>query len=148
MPDVLPVFDGHNDLLLRLWRAAPDARDRLWLEGDGTGHLDLPRMQRGGFAGGLFAIYVPSPSGGAGLDALMNRPTYDLPLPALINAAEAASPALQMAGLLLRLERVSQGALRICRTAAEVRARLAEDTIAAVMHMEGAEAIGADLDAL
>ena len=23
----LPVFDGHNDLLLRLWRAEPAARD-------------------------------------------------------------------------------------------------------------------------
>ena len=39
------IFDGHNDLLLRLWRAEPHLRDRVWLEGDGQGHLDLPRMR-------------------------------------------------------------------------------------------------------
>ncbi len=75
MPDApLPVFDGHNDLLLRLWRAAPAERDRLWLDGDGDGHLDLPRMRRGGFAGGLFAIYVPSPQSNGDVDALMDAP--------------------------------------------------------------------------
>jgi membrane dipeptidase len=147
MTEPLPVFDGHNDLLLRLWRAAPGDRDRLWLEGDGTGHLDLPRMQRGGFAGGLFAIYVPSPDG-ASPESYMSRPSYDLPLPSPLTAAEAAAPALEMAALLLRLERVSARALKLCRTADEIRTCLAAGPIAAVMHMEGAEAIGADLDAL
>ena len=33
----LPVFDGHNDLLLRLWRAEPAAREAMWLNGDGGG---------------------------------------------------------------------------------------------------------------
>jgi membrane dipeptidase len=78
----------------------------------------------------------------------MNRPSYDLPLPALMNAGESAAPALEMAGLLLRLERSARDALRLCRTVAEIRACLAEGRIAAVMHMEGAEAIGPDLDAL
>src|SRR5690606_20384341 len=45
-------------------------------------------------------------------------------------------------------ERASGGALRVCRNAGEIRACMAEGIIAAVMHMEGAEAIGADLDAL
>ena len=31
------------------------------LTGEGKGHLDLPRMKAGGFAGGFFAIYLPSP---------------------------------------------------------------------------------------
>ncbi len=51
-----------------------------------------------------------------------------------------------MAGILMRMERA--GGLRICRTADEIRTCLAAGTIAAVMHMEGAEAIGPDLDAL
>jgi membrane dipeptidase len=144
----LPVLDGHNDLLLRLWRARPEDRDRLWLTGEGAGHLDLPRMRAGGFAGGLFAIYVPSPDEGADLDAAMDAPPYDLPLPAPIPADAAQPVALAMAGLLMRMARVSDGALRICRSTPEIAACLADGTIAAVMHMEGAEAIGPDLDAL
>ncbi len=147
MTDRIPVFDGHNDLLLRVWRAAPEERDRMWVEGGAGGHLDLPRMRAGGFAGGLFAIFVPSP-GGTGLDMLMGRPSYALPLPDPIPAREAARPALEMAGLLLRLERASGGGLRVCRSAGEIRECLAAGVIAAVMHMEGAEAIGPDLDML
>ncbi len=145
---MIPVFDGHNDILLKLLRAAPEARDRLWLTGDGSGHLDLPRMRQGGFAGGFFAIYVPSPSFGQDMEDMMNNPPYDVALPPLIGAEAAQPTALAMAGILLRMQRVSQGAFRVCRTVAEIRACLNTGTIAAIMHLEGAEAIGADLDAL
>lgn len=145
MTDRIPVFDGHNDLLLRLWKTDPAARDRLWLDGDGGGHLDLPRMRQGGFAGGLFAIYVPSPDG-AGLLGAMDTPPFDLPLPEPIPAAEAQPVALAMAGILMRLERA--GGLRLCTSADAIRSAMAAGEVAAVMHMEGAEAIGPDLDAL
>ncbi len=150
MSQVLPVFDGHNDFLLRLLRAAPGDADRIWLEGDGTGHLDLPRMQAGGFAGGLFAIYVPSPlpAGIADIDALMDAPPYAVPLPEPIALAPAQHVALTMAGHLMRMARVSRGAFRLCRDAAGIRSAIAQGAIAGVMHMEGAEAIGPDLDAL
>ena len=51
---MIPVFDGHNDFLQRMIPAGP-GRDQLWLQGDGTGALDLPRMRAGGMAGGFFA---------------------------------------------------------------------------------------------
>ena len=56
------VFDGHNDLLLRLW--LHDAADpaALFLTGSLEGHLDLRRCRLGGFAGRLFAIFVPHAS--------------------------------------------------------------------------------------
>ena len=143
------VFDGHNDFLLRLLRRS-DARERLWLEGDGDGHLDLPRMRRGGFAGGLFAIYVPSPETDTvgDLEAATEHPPYSIPLPPPVDLAVAQPIALAMLGHLAWMERVSDGRLRICRTAAEIRACLAADTIAAVVHFEGAEAVGPELDAL
>ena len=53
---MIPVFDGHNDFLLRLLRD-PGNRETIWLAGEGKGHLDLPRMKAGGFAGGFFAVY-------------------------------------------------------------------------------------------
>ncbi len=143
------TFDGHNDLLLRLHQN-PANREAIWLTGEGKGHLDLPRMKQGGFAGGFFAIYIPSPVAhdAAGYMDAMENPPYDLPLGDLITAAEALPVAMSMAGHLLWMERSSQGAFKLCRTASEVRACLRTGTIAGIMHMEGAEAIDADLDNL
>ena len=149
MPKATPVFDGHNDLLLRLFKN-PGAREKIWLTGEGKGHLDLPRMQAAGFAGGFFAIYIPSPIAhdDAGFEAMMDAPPYDLPLPELIGHRAAQPVALAMAGHLLWMERASQGAFKVCRNSADLRACLASGTIAGIMHMEGAEAIDPDLDAL
>jgi len=55
----MPIFDGHNDVLLRL----PDRGGAsAFLAGCEEGHLDLPRAREAGFAGGFFAIFVPSPT--------------------------------------------------------------------------------------
>jgi membrane dipeptidase len=144
----IPVFDGHNDFLLRLWRT-PD-RATLWLKGEGRGHLDLPRMRAGGFAGGMFAIYVPSPDDPAlgDIEAMMDRPPYAVPLPPPVPLAAAQPVALAMAAQLLGMERDAPRDFRLCRTAAEIRAAMAAGAIAGVMHMEGAEAIDEGLDAL
>ncbi len=144
---MIPVFDGHNDILLRLFNA-PDRREAIWLTGEGKGHLDLPRMKAGGFAGGFFAIYIPSP-GPRDLDArerAMANPPYDLPLAPPVPFDAALSVAMAMAGHLAWMERT--GTLKICRSTADIRACMATGTIAAIMHMEGAEGIGPDLDAL
>jgi len=50
----VPVFDGHNDVLLA---------ERSFLEPSDDGHLELPRARAGGFAGGFFAIFTPHPDG-------------------------------------------------------------------------------------
>jgi membrane dipeptidase len=149
MPAPHLVFDGHNDFLLRLLHAPAD-RETIWLTGNGEGHLDLPRMRAGAFAGGFFAIYIPSPEAHDAPDyqAMMDVPPYDLPLPDLIGHEAAQPVALAMAGHLLWMERASKGAFKLCRTVAELRACLASGTISGIMHMEGAEAIGPDLDAL
>jgi len=144
---MIPVFDGHNDILWRIGNA-PERREAIWLSGEGKGHIDLPRLRRGGFAGGFFAIFVDSPEAGdlAALDARMDQPPYDFPLPDPIGFGEALPVAMAAAGHLRWMER--QGGLRIVRTAAGIRACMAEGTVAAVMHMEGAEAIDPGLDAL
>ena len=56
------VFDGHNDVLLRLWKSASTGSDPVdqFMKGNGKGHIDLPRARTGGLAGGLCAIYLPS----------------------------------------------------------------------------------------
>src|SRR5262249_11081613 len=52
----VPIFDGHNDVLLRLYRRGGSAACRALREGEGNGQLDLPMARQGGFAGGLFAL--------------------------------------------------------------------------------------------
>lgn len=143
---MIPVFDGHNDFLQRMVAAGPD-RDRLWLEGDGTGHLDLPRMKAGGFAGGFFAIWTPSPPGpDDALAAMLKKdPPFALELPPEIPPAQALPHAIAQAGQLMAMART--GTLDICRTAAELRASIEAGRIAAILHIEGAEPIP-DLDAL
>ena len=57
----ISVFDGHNDVLLRLYKSA--SRDVVsdFLNGEDAGHIDLKKARDGSFVGGLFAMYSPSP---------------------------------------------------------------------------------------
>lgn len=149
MTAAIPFFDGHNDFLLRLSKSVA-TREQVWCGTGNGGHLDLARMKDAGFAGGLFAIFVPPVSAGPPPDfrTLMATPPYALPLPPLMEHGAAQPVALRMAGLMHWMERSAPGAFRLCRSVAEIRATMAAGGIAGVMHMEGAEAIGPDLDAL
>lgn len=146
MTSLIPVFDGHNDVLLRLVRGGMEGAVERFLAGESRGHLDLPRAKAGGFAGGLFALYVPSRSG---LDfKALRGETYALPLPPEVPLADAQPATLAMASLLLRIARQSDGQVALCRTAGEIRAAMARGALATVMHLEGAEAIDPDLHML
>ena len=138
-----PVFDGHNDFLQRAVASGPE----VWTHGDGSGHLDLPRARAGGLAGGFFAIWIPAALGpnDAAAVAQMEDPPFSLPLPAQVPFAEALPHAFAQAAALKALERT--GTLDIVTTARGIRGSMAAGRIAAVMHMEGAEAIP-DMDAL
>jgi membrane dipeptidase len=134
----LPVFDGHNDVLLRLRRSGAANPARSFLEGESTGHIDLPRARAGGLAGGLCAIYVPSPS-------MEKDANGDFQTPA---QPQALNETMAMTRILFDIEAKSAGALKVCRTASEIRQSIDAGTFAAVLHIEGAEAIAGDLDAL
>ena len=139
----VPVFDGHNDVLLRLWMKTGGDPVADFLQGDGEGHLDMPRMKAGGFAGGFFAIFAPTDG-----EDLPDDDDVNPPLAGQIAQPTALRKTLEMASLLFRIERESKGQFKICRTAAEIRECLAKGVMAAVFHIEGAEAIDADFKAL
>jgi membrane dipeptidase len=123
---VLPVFDGHNDALTR--------KDyRRFVSGRRGGHLDLPRMRAGGIRGGMFAIFTPSPG------------RYDEARP--VGHRRAAAHATAAAGRLLQLAR--NGHVRLGRGIADFDLAFADEgPPLAVLHLEGAEAIDASLEAL
>lgn len=137
----LPVFDGHNDTLLRLAVKATADPVADFLRGDGEGHIDLPRARAGGLVGGFFALWAPPPSNGLPAAAEMSGAAYDLPLPPALELTYAQARIAHLAALLLRAERASDGAFVVCRSGAEIRAATRRGALAAIFHIEGAEAI-------
>jgi membrane dipeptidase len=126
----VPIFDGHNDVLSRLLEDSPVGDSRPFFERSTHGHIDLPRAREGGFAGGLFSVYIP---GDAGLP---------------VELGHAQQVALQQIGLLYRLQREASGALTVVRTASDLHGALDAGVLAAVIHMEGAEPIDPRLHVL
>src|SRR6202012_2901628 len=53
-----------------------------------------------------------------------------------------------MLSLLLRIERASQGRVRICRSVADIEGAIKDGVLAPVAHIEGAEAIDPEFELL
>ena len=77
----ISVFDGHNDVLLRLYKSASTDVVSDFLGGEDAGHIDLKKARAGSFVGGLFAMYSPSPGNFASLSKQMTGGQYAVPLP-------------------------------------------------------------------
>lgn len=140
----IPFFDGHNDTLLRLLEAPGADKERAFVEGGKEGHIDLPRAKAAGMAGGFFAMFPPPLK--TSLATVAGSPALDPKMPPELDVSDALASTTGMASVLLRLERA--GALAVCRNAAELRAAMAADRLAAIFHIEGAEAIDTDFRSL
>lgn len=140
------VFDGHNDVLLRLWHNGKKGGDPVaeFVYGTSQGHIDAPRARTGGLAGGLCAVYIPSG------DLILQEPDenghYVTPLAAPLQRQPSLDIATEKMAIAYRVERA--GGWKICRSTADIRKAMDENIFAAVLHMEGCEAIDEDLDAL
>ncbi|HEX2085796.1 MAG TPA: dipeptidase [Solirubrobacteraceae bacterium] len=124
-----PVFDGHNDSLTCCEPAE-------FAAGRADGHLDVPRARRGGFAGGVFAIFTPTPGDEPEWPELA---PYDMPPAEPLAQPDALAHAATTAGKLFTLE--AMGVVRVVRGTADLDRSQADGRIAAVLHLEGAEAI-------
>jgi membrane dipeptidase len=135
----LPIFDGHNDTLLRLHEARPDDGDSFFT--GGKGHIDLERARKGGLAGGFFAVFVPpDPS------VPNRRPRGELP--PVLDQSYAQRYATAMAARLFQIERESKGQVTIVRSADALSSGLSDGTFTAILHYEGADPIDTDLTQL
>jgi membrane dipeptidase len=138
----MPILDGHNDTLLKLYTAANKEEASFFVRRS-SGHIDLPRAREGNYAGGLFAIFVnavePENKDPDVIAAVMGqRPELDY----------SQHVALSMLGILYRLAAESGGQVQVVRTVEQLSDCLAEGVLAAVVHFEGAEAIDPQLDTL
>jgi membrane dipeptidase len=152
----IPIFDGHNDTLLDM-----PVTGRSFFERAGQGHIDLPRAREGNLIGGMFAVFIPDPgvdavdpedidvedpAAGIGAPTSAYSDTSNMPPP--MSLEHAQREALRTIARLYRLERESGGQAKVVRTAAEIRDCMDRGVLAMELHMEGAEAIDPDLDAL
>jgi membrane dipeptidase len=115
------IIDGHNDLVLRTWRGEPPR------------HLELGPACAAGFAGGFFALYVPSPDPGE-----PPEPPYSVPLAEPIPTEDAERVADELFAILETLD------VDIARSVSDFR----PGRVAAIVHLEGADPLASDLSGL
>ncbi len=121
------IIDGHNDVLSSL------------KYGPGLRHLKLGAPGAAdGFAGAFFSVWVPSPDESHDFPS----PPYVLPLAEPVGHDEARLAALDMVGLLSQLE--IDGQLQVARSTGDFSA----GHLTALLHLEGAEPVAADLSDL
>lgn len=139
-----PVLDGHNDVLLVLEEAARRGSPLSFAAGDPALEVDGPAARAGGFAGGFFACFAPEQLGGGDDlhdEVITTAEGWEIPYAEPLGREPARDAVLALAARLLALD--AEGAVRLARTPDDVEAALAEEgrRPAAILHMEGAEAI-------
>lgn len=151
MSDFPRVFDGHNDILTRLYFTGADPAR--FLERQNNTHLDLPRMLEGGFGGGFFAIMPrgsrrKSQASSSPLSRMGEGESWAVPLAPAVDHRAAQRQAVAVGSFLFKLESGSGGQFRVVRDASQLRECLNDGAVGAVLHFEGAEAIDRDLKSL
>ncbi len=146
----MPIFDGHNDTLEMLYIPGEGA-GRSFFEKSATGHIDLPRAKAGGFAGGLFAVFVPSQTKvhiRPGEDLSDTKTSYAVPMAPSLEHAYAQAVTMKGVAGIFRLEAAAKGRIKVVRSVDDLQKCFQQGILAVVIHFEGAEAIDPELDAL
>jgi len=147
MTHPIPVFDGHNDVLLRLFKSASADVVSDFLNGEDAGHLDLKKARSGSFVGGFFALFAPPEKPTAtGPRTADEKPPQRSPAPLTMDAAR--NSVVGELAILTKILRAAPSEAALCLTASEVKSAIATNRLAVVLHLEGAEAIDPDLNFL
>jgi membrane dipeptidase len=139
---MIGIFDGHNDSVHRLKEYRRNGIDFLTRSTDG--HLDLPRAIDGGLCGGLFAMFV-RPQILPADDLTITKTSYEVRLAEPLDSAYARGETGEMLAALKRLEARADGQICIATSVEEIDTARRAGSFAIVLHMEGADAIDADL---
>jgi membrane dipeptidase len=136
------IFDGHNDAVQHLAEYREGGRDFLLHSQDG--HLDLPRARQGGMVGGLFALFARPERPPQG-NVTRTADGYEVRLADPLDPAYARSQINAQLGALKRMVTRAAGRIRWATTVDEIEAGRQDGAFVIVLHLEGAEAIDAEL---
>jgi len=142
--DPVAVFDGHNDTLLKLERAAREGTGLDFAGGANSLDIDLPRARASGLAGGFFAMFTPAMENGE----FVRHDRTDHRRYAPVPREEALDFTLAMFARMHRLAAELPDDVAICGSAAEIDAAMGQGRLAILPHIEGAECIDVCLDTL
>jgi len=142
---LIDIFDGHNDSVHKIREYRPGCID--FLEGAAVGHLDLPRARAGGLVGGFFAMWA-APEQVAKNDLTAAATSYRVRMADALDPAYALRETRKQLVALQALAARSEGQIRIVRSVAEIEAARRSKALAMVLHIEGADTFGPDLDEL
>jgi membrane dipeptidase len=147
------VLDGHNDTLLHLALKNPGSEATFFTGREG--HLDFDKAKAGGVAGGFFAMFVPTRDWKkevrwreTGPDGPMVEKGWDVPLAGRVGQSRALNAIMSMMATAFRMEAISHGSFRVVKSHRQLTAAMEKGGLAAILHMEGVEALRKDLDTL
>lgn len=135
----MQVFDGHNDVLSRLWGTSLDPVAEFARP---IGHVNMPHAQAGRLGGGFFALYSAAARGAFDF-SVFDSGAAEIALPPMMPTAEALAPVMAQAGIARLLH--DAGQIEICITAAQLGRAFVGAPLACVLHLEGADCIGPEL---
>ena len=129
------IFDGHNDLLTRLWLSSADDPVHDFIYGTLPGHLDLARCRQAKWMGGLFSIFLPPYAyvKNNHPDKLSNPSNSDFTPQEIVDICCAQLKLAQ------QLQDRSNGQIQICTSVAQIKSCQQNQQLAIVLHLEGAE---------
>lgn len=141
--DKVVVFDGHNDLLTRLWLSDQADPVQAFIHEQLSGQLDLKRCQQAGFVGGMFAIFLPPfayvkqhhP------DKLVDKNAEDF------TQQQVEQICLAQLELAQQMVQTSEQ-IQLCTSVQQIQDCRTQSQLAVVLHMEGAEALQDNPDLL
>ena len=138
------IFDGHNDLLTRLWLSSADYPVHDFIYGTLPGHLDLKRCRRARWMGGLFSIFLPPYAyvKNNHPDKLFSPSNSDFTTQEIVDICCAQLELAQ------QLQARSNGQIQICTSVAQIKACQQNQQLAIVLHLEGAEFLAIEPDLL
>jgi len=142
--DLMPVFDGHNDTILKLERAARDGEAMDFAGGAEALDIDLPRARLAGFSGGFFAMFTPAFDNAEMIAFDQDDPRRYAP----VDRQVALDFTLAMFARLRRLAAELPDDLALCGSVDDIAMAMEQDRIAILPHIEGAECIDTGLDTL
>ena len=142
-------FDGHNDVLLKLYHSKAQNICKEFFEGNNYCHIDYQKIQAANFVGGFFAVFAPNKGQNFNrLSAEMEKKRYNFPLPDPISFEHAIDATNKMISILNQIIDVSKGKIALCKDGLDFKKAYENNKVGVLLHIEGAEAIDKNFKSL